>query len=184
MTHSNEIHLTEEQMAELVAASPRQLYQVNRNANEDPALAAMQAHIAECPECSDEIAALRETLALFCDATNAYADCQLDHIPAFRPPTPRRSFAQVNYWAAAAAAAVLLAAFMPLKTHLRREQGVPAAAPAVAKAQLPAPPPESDEALLEDVTRQLSASVPGPMEALADPTGSAAASTNATQRTN
>jgi hypothetical protein len=30
---------------------------------------------------------------------------------------------------------------------------------------------ESDEALLEDVDRELSASVPAPMQALADPTG-------------
>lgn len=176
-------HLNEEQIAELVAASPRQLRELSRNPDQDPSLAAIQAHAAECAECAAEIASLRESLALFRDASSAYADAQLDHMPVFRPPAQRPVLRQPAYWATAAAA-VLLAGFLPLQTHFRQREKAPAPVLPAEIAQHAAPPSESDEALLEDVTRELSATVPAPMEALADPTGSASTSTNTTQRTN
>jgi hypothetical protein len=77
---------------------------------------------------------------------------------------------QSTYWVAAAA--VVLAAFLPMQMlHRRALQPAPAFSVAVADS-----PVESDEALLEDVNREASASVPDPMQALVDPTSSVDAS--------
>jgi hypothetical protein len=73
------------------------------------------------------------------------------------------------YWLAAAA--IFLAALLPMQTLLRHKvqpaQAVAASAPSASVGS------ESDEALLDDVTREESASVPAPMQALADPATSA-----------
>jgi anti-sigma factor RsiW len=164
-------HLNEEQIAELLSASSREL-------GELPELAEAQAHAAACTECAAELVRMQESLAFFREASTAYADAHVQRVPAFQPPI-RRPFFQPALWATAAAA-VLLAAFVP--TQLRRPVP-PIQQPVNVQ---PAPPPsESDEALLESVNREVSESVPTPMAALADPTGSASqASQNSTQRTN
>lgn len=164
-------HLNEEQIAELLSASPSELQQV-------PGLTEAQAHAEACAECAAELSRMRESLALFREASTAYADAHLHRVPAFQPRM-RRPFYQPALWAAAAAA-LLLATFVP--TQLRRPVPPIAQAPVNTIQQVPS---ESDEALLESVNREVSESVPTPMAALADPAGSATqASQNSTQRTN
>jgi anti-sigma factor RsiW len=168
-------HLNEEQIAELVAASPRELTQ-------NPALAALQAHAFKCAECAAEVDSIRETIALFREASSAFTQSSLSNLPALRPPA-RVSLLHQPLWWAAAAAAVLLAAFLPSQIRLRQAANTPA--PTAVVAQRAAIESESDEALLEDVNRRLSASIPSAMAALADPTSNSLnASPNATQRTN
>jgi len=165
-------HLNEQLIAELLAASPREL-------RETPELAEAQAHAVACAECAAELTRMQESLALFREASTAYADAHLRRVPAFQPPV-RRPFLQPVYWAAAAAG-LLLAAFVP--TPLRHPARPAPQLPVVASPQQAAA--ESDEALLESVNREVSESVPTPMAALADPTGSnSQASQNSTQRTN
>jgi hypothetical protein len=165
-------HLNEQQIAELLSASPREVREV-------PELAEAQTHAAVCADCAAELARMQESLALFREASTAYADAYMRNLPAFQPPV-RRPFLQPAYWAAAAAA-VLLAAMVPAHLH-DPEQAVQQP---IAVAVQQAPPSESDEALLESVNREVSESLPSPMAALADPTGSAAqVSQNSTQRTN
>lgn len=148
-------HLTEEQFAELLAA-PR---------SADPANAAAQAHLAECPSCAAELAGVQDSLALFREASTALAEAHLREVP--RPALPVRRpvlLPYPAYWAAAAA--MLFAAFIPIERMRERSTApkppVLAQAPATHSA-------ESDEALLDDVNREISESVPTPMQALADP---------------
>ena len=75
---------------------------------------------------------------------------------------------QPAYWAAAAA--LVLAAFLPMQMmHRHSLQAAPAVATTVADR-----PAQTDEALLEDVNQAISASVPTPMQSLADPTADVA----------
>lgn len=167
-------HLNEEQIAELLAASTRELAT-------DSSLAGIQAHASDCPECSAEIARMKESLALFRMASTAFAEAHLKPAPAWQTPSRRLIMLEPVYWFAAAAA-VALAAFIPLQTAIRNPtQPVIQAPVAVAKHA----PAETDDALLQDVSRDLSESVPTAMQALADPTGSAPQSSQkSTQRTN
>jgi hypothetical protein len=168
-------HLNEEQIAELLAASPREFV-------EDSDLASLQAHASECAECGAEIARMKESLALFREASAAYAEAHLNRVPAWHPPARRPLMVQSAYWAAAAAA-VFLAALVPMQMAFRHRANPSAQPPVVAVTQHA--PAETDEALLDSVNRELSESVPTPMQALADPTGGAAnSSQNSTQRTN
>ena len=162
-------HLNEEQIAELLSASSSELQQV-------PGLTEAQAHAEACAECAAELSRMRESLALFREASTAYADAQMHRVPVFQPRM-RRPFYQPALWAAAAAA-LLLATFVP--THIPH----PIQPVVQQPAYMPQVPSESDEALLESVNREVSESVPTPMAALADPTGSGTqASQNSTQRT-
>ena len=150
-------HLTEEQFAELLAAP--------RSADAVSTTSAAQAHLAECPTCAAEIASMQESLALFREASTVLAEAHLREIP--RPAFPVRRPVLLPYPALwAAAAAMLLAAFIPIERmrerSTARESPVVAQAPASHNA-------ESDEALLDDVNREISESVPTPMQALADP---------------
>ena len=164
-------HLNEEQIAELLAASPGDLQQL-------PQLIAAQAHAAACAECAGELARMQQSLALFREASTAYAEANLHRVPVFRPRM-QRPLLQPVYWAAAAAG--LLLAVLPMQ--VRRPITPAPQTPVAATPQQNQP--ESDEALLESVNREVSESVPTPMAALADPTGSTSqASQNSTQRTN
>jgi hypothetical protein len=162
-------HLTGEQFGELLAAFPADgtMPIAPGSSNSDHALA--ELHVRDCPACAAELASLRESLSLFREATNAYANHHVRLLPPCSVPV-RHTALQPAYWAAAAA--VLLAALVPMQMLHRR---VPPPAPMVTS-QAISPTPESDEALLEDVNREVSESVPTPMQALADPTASVTAS--------
>jgi anti-sigma factor RsiW len=146
-------HLSEDQFGDLLASSA------------GPRLAFAEAHLLDCDQCAAELASLRESLSLFRQASNAYADNQLRRLPPVALPARGvlSPALQPTYWAVAAA--IFLTAILPLQT-LR--QHTFHAAPAVS-AGMPQSASLSDEALLQDVDSYTSASVPAPMQALADP---------------
>jgi anti-sigma factor RsiW len=158
-------HLTEEQFDQLLGSS-------NETACPDNDL--VEAHLLSCESCSAELASLRESISLFREASNAYANAQLMRQPNWILPTrPNRSRAFVPlYWAAATA--IFLTALLPLQMLRRHTSPAPQpeAATAFSVADRSA---QSDEALLEDVNSEVSASVPTSMQALADPTADASA---------
>ncbi|MGA1984132.1 MAG: hypothetical protein ABSG84_16910 [Acidobacteriaceae bacterium] len=152
-------HLTEEQFGELLSVSAR-----------GPALhnSLAEAHVQSCEQCATELASLRECLLLFREASTAYADNELRRMPEVTLPARRRRFLPVvepGYWVLAAAA-VFLVALLPMQV-VRQRAVQPASAVAASTSSVTA---ESDEALLEDVDREESASVPAAMQTLADPT--------------
>lgn len=156
-------HLTEEQFGELLSASAR-----------GPAANSLlaEAHLQSCEQCAAELASLRECLLLFREASTAFADNELRRMPQVTLPARRPMFLPVvepGYWVLAAAA-IFLAALLPMQV-LRQHTVQPASAVAASTSSATA---ESDEALLEDVNREESASVPAPMQTLADPTDSVA----------
>jgi len=154
-------HLTPEQFGELLAAA---------DSDASPNAALAEAHLLTCTRCSAELDELRQSIILFRNAVNAYADEQLQRRSRWTLPArlaPTRRFVPA-YWAAAAAA-MLLTALLPmqvLRHSARPAQPAAVASSAPANAQ-------SDEALLDDVDRAISTSVPTPMQALADPTADA-----------
>jgi anti-sigma factor RsiW len=168
--HISSPHLTEDQFGELLAGTS------------GPALESAKAHLLACEECASELAGLRDSVSLFRQASNAYADHELRSLPPVSLPTRGVLSPALTptYWLAAAA--LFLAAILPmqsLRQHTFR------AAPAVS-AGTPESASQSDEALLEDVDSYTSASVPAPLQALADPnlssTGITATNQNSDQR--
>ena len=150
-------HLTGEQFGELLARS---------SGSPEPSDALAEAHLRACAQCAAELAALRESLSLFREASTAYADRQLRLLPQWRIPV-RRHGLQPAYFAAAA---ILLLSVIPMQMAHRHSQlpksVVAAGASAVIAAGDQARTAESDDALLEDVSSEVSASVPAPMQAL------------------
>jgi hypothetical protein len=164
------LHLSSDQMSELLACAPD-------TACELAGLEASQAHLRVCPACTAEFASLREALLLFQEASIAHADREFGRLrnpsSLASPILPARGAAsQTLFWVAASA--VLMAGLLPPEVRWQRTLSTPT----VATAEAFAPPAESDEALLEDIDRQLSVSVPASMQTLADPTGDASAQTS------
>ncbi len=153
-------HLTEDQFGELLAASQEIA---------SPGATRAEAHLLCCKQCTSELDSLRESLSLFREASTAHADNELRRLPQMSLPARRLLLfpALDPAFLAAAAAAIFLVALLPMQGF--RQQTLQPAATASA----PSPSAESDEALLEDVNREVSASVPTPMQALDDPTASA-----------
>jgi hypothetical protein len=133
-----------------------------------------RAHLLACPQCAAELARLRDSLTLFRDATTAHADQLLRRIP--RVTLPSRSYRpalESAYWVTAAAMG--LAVLLPIKALRQPSLQQPLASTAgIAQADA-----QSDEALLDDVNRDISASVPASMQALDDPTGASPISAQA-----
>ena len=157
-------HLTAEQFGELLARSPGSPSLVD---------AVAEAHLRTCEQCAAELAGLRESISLFREASSAYADRQLRLMPRWRLPL-RRHIVQPAYFAAAA---ILLLSVVPMRLARRHsllpQPAVSAGAAAVVAAGDQAGAAESDDALLEDVNSEVSASVPTPMQALDNPVASA-----------
>lgn len=164
-------HLTGEQFGELMAGT-------TEAAGGELALA--EAHLLMCEQCAMELASLREAICFYREASNAYADEELRQRPRWILPARRstpRSLAPA-YWVAAAA--MLLTALFPLQL-MRRHSIAPAAASVSSVAASDAGrDTQSDEALLEDVNSEISASVPTSMQALADPSDDASTASIAT----
>ncbi len=171
-------HLSHEQLCDIVLArSPHPL---------SSDFAALQEHLSLCPACATELSNLRTSLSIFRDASTSFAQQELlrlrtgNRVESRSVHSLRSTALQPIYWAAAAAA-LLVAAVLPLSLH-RQSPPSPPSAPASAA---PAHTTESDEALLNDINQTLSASIPSPMQPLADPTASAAAtSSTSAQRKN
>lgn len=157
---NTQVHLTEEQFGELAERGT-----LSGNT-------AAQAHLHACQQCSAELNNMREALALFRETTSAFAErefARTRHIETTRFVPLHRTFSPAFAWATA----ILLMVGAGLPLSLRHKT------PAVATTHhttAAAPAQISDEALLDDINREVSASVPASMQALEDPTGSTSAS--------
>jgi hypothetical protein len=152
-------HLTDDQLAALLAAGAGSC-----RGNDSAA----ETHLLSCELCTAELEGMRESLSIFREASVACANTvyegRLDgKSREWVAKAQRPQMLHPAFWAAAAAM-LLTAVLLPLQ--MRR----PAAAISGAT-HSPTSSGESDEALLEDVNRDLAASVPSPMQALVDPTG-------------
>lgn len=157
-------HLTEEQFGELLSASC---------AGTSPG----EAHLDTCAQCAAEFAQLRDSLSLFRQATTSYASDQLR--PTALPARALSPTSERVWWTAAAA--LVLAAILPMQA-LRQHTQRPAASTASVQAAVK-DTSAADQALLEDISSVTSASVPTPMQALADPISANPSSTQtSTQR--
>jgi hypothetical protein len=167
-------HLTGEQFGELMAGK-------TEAAGVELALA--EAHLLVCEQCAAELASLREAICFYREASSAYADEELRQRPRWilpaRSSTPR-SLAPA-YWLAAAA--MFLTALLPLQVMHRHRAAPPAAGVSSVAASAAGRDTQSDEALLEDVNSEISASVPTSMQALADPSDDASTASIATSNT-
>ena len=157
-------HLTEDQFGELFLS------------HGDGRSTAAEAHLLVCEQCAAELASLRESLSLFRQASSAHAESELRRLP--QPVVWQRVVPFFEPMYILAAAALFLAALLPMQA-LRHYALQPAPVVATVAASQPA---ESDEALLDDVSREVSLSVPVSMQALADPSADDTAVQTSTQR--
>jgi anti-sigma factor RsiW len=142
--------------------------------------AAAEAHLLLCPACAAELANLRDSISLFRQASSNHASRELNSLQPLSLPTRSLLFPalQPTHWFAVAA--TLLVALLPLQTFRARPIQ---SAPAEAYSALESAEHQSDAALLDDVDREVSASVPTAMQALADPTQSETADSTITLQT-
>ncbi len=159
------LHLTHEQLCDLLLA--------DSSSPEAAGSTIVQEHLHACHTCAAEFENLRESLAIFREATSSYAS-QIAVPVVVRPASiapPHRYLMQPLYWAVAAA--LLVVTSLPFTLHRQ-----PAPEPTMATTttlHFSAPhAAESDEALLEDIDQQVFADVPAPMQPLADPTAQVA----------
>jgi hypothetical protein len=151
-------HLTTEQFGEMI----------ERGATEPDTVDAA-AHLAASDQCRAELQSMREALAFFRQSTSAFTERELGRshrVQTARFASIHRGFSPGLAWAAAGL--LVMAGGLPLS--LRHK---PAPVPVARHTAAPATAELSDEALLEDINREVSASVPASMQALADPTGDA-----------
>ena len=172
-------HLTHHQLCDLLLATPAQ--QNDASASEAQ-VSEIQDHLRNCYACAAELATLTTSLSGYRDTVHAVAQRDFTALPrtAPSPLLGHRSPLHPVYWAIAATA--LVVALLPFTTprhpSVVQPQPTRVAAPVAGST-------ESDAALLEDINEDLSASVPPPMQPLADPTPSSASNTDSpTQRTN
>jgi hypothetical protein len=156
---SSPLHLTSDQMSDLLAAPA------------ETDLRAAQAHLRTCVPCAAEFASLREALSLFQETSIAHADREFgrlryQHRTTYSMLSAHRPHSKTLFWVAACA--IVMAGILPLELRWQRTVSAPPAVVGVASAHTP----ESDEALLDDINREISVSVPASMQALANPTGS------------
>jgi hypothetical protein len=115
--------------------------------NGQPSMDAAQ-HLSGCMQCSGELASLRQTFGNFREAAVATAE----HHRRFVSPATSRRVPRMAWGLAAAALFVSIAA--PLAVHRHTPPVVGQVAPKASETM-------SDEALLDNVQNDLSASVPG-----------------------
>jgi hypothetical protein len=165
-SHRTDAHLTDAEFDALLMDSA---------AAQSPAA----AHLLCCTECAAELASLRGSIAMFREASSAYAEKELCSHPQAAVPGRRPFSPALEPGWCVAAAAVALAALLPAQ-WMRQHRPLPAPTAFTAAGVSSAP---SDEALLDEVDREMSASVPASMQPLADPTAdSTSSATTSTQR--
>jgi anti-sigma factor RsiW len=125
--------------------------------------AAAEAHLLLCPACAAELDHLRDSISLFRQASSNHASRELNNLQPLSLPTRSLLFPALQPTHRFAVAATLLVALLPLQSFRARPIQS-------AEAYAVADTTESDAALLDDVDREVSASVPTSMQALADPT--------------
>jgi hypothetical protein len=162
-------HLSNDEMVDLLACcsdGEQHSAEVVTNSRAD-------AHLLNCPTCAGEFASLRETLSLFREATVYHAGREFNRIerPQVHIFPTSGAYSQGLLWLAASA--ILMAGILPIEMRWQQALHPSPTVSATASARSG----QSDEALLEDINRELSASVPAPMQTLADPTGETADAT-------
>ncbi len=168
-------HLSHEQLCDVLLA--------DTSLAVEGSLDDQREHLSDCLICAAELELLSNSVSGFRALSIDYAERatqrQLQRpFASLYQDRSHKFFSQPLSWAAAA---LVLAVTLPL--GLRRHDPVPTLAPA--RVSTAAQSTESDEALLEGINQDLSSSVPSPMKALADPTGSETqAQSNNTQRKN
>lgn len=155
-------HLTHEQLCDLLL--------------DGTALDAAQEHLRDCLLCAAEFASLNQSLNTFRFSADAWATREwasrppsrllLNPPPAARTTSISRTFMGPALWAAAAA--LVIAATLPLTLH--RDQPAAPKTPAPAAVITQPNTSQSDEALLEEIDQTLSSPIPSPMQPLDDPT--------------
>ena len=129
-----------------------------------------ERHLQECQQCREELNSMREALALFRESAAAFAEREFARkrpVSARTLVAARRGFSPGLAWAAAGLLVIAAALPVELARYARQSPEVTHTTGSAA------PTHESDEALLEDINREVSASVPASMQALEDPTASA-----------
>jgi hypothetical protein len=169
-------HLTHEQLCDLLVIEPApDLHEAGR-------LDQLEEHLRDCEHCSAQLASLSQSLADFRSTTKAWAShewtSQQANSRSLHPLRPTRVLTLPALWAAAAA--LVIAAMLPLTQH---HNAPPAPAPQAAAIATQTPANQSDEALLEEIDQTLSSSIPSPMQPLNDPTAGLHSQSN-TQRKN
>jgi hypothetical protein len=184
------LHLTHEQLCDLIFAdlSPKPYSDSVLSFDRKHTPAVVEDHLRACLLCSAELKSLRDSLTLYRDASTAYACQEFAHTHiqwSSIAPAPHRYLSQPLYWAAAAL--TIVAALFPLSLH--RQQASPAPANAaltspqsVGSQTAVASATESDEDLLADIDQKVAADVPSPLEPLADPTATAAATSSTSEQ--
>lgn len=177
-------HLTHEQLCDLL------LFNRTSDSRElaSEKLEASREHVRDCHICAGELALITDSLTLFRSTADAWASHEWNHqsllqsskLKVARPRRISGLFARPAIWAVTAAAAIAIA--VPFTLHQLNGDHHSATTTASATTSRPNNVQvQSDEALLEEISQTVSSSVPGPMEALADPTAS---QTSNTQRKN
>ena len=149
-------------------------------------LTACQEHLRNCLICSAELEILRGAVARFQTTADILIDRELARRPlpasfdSIYAARSRKYSAPVFLWAAAAV--LLVGSLVPLSLlHLKpnpllSRPNVSSQVPSSRAAATVQPTdPDSDAALLEDIDQHLSASVPEPMQPLANPAETVAA---------
>jgi hypothetical protein len=159
---SHQDHLTDHQLSEVLIASLQE---------SSLHLEILREHLRDCTVCNDRLISLRRPLTLFRSTTTAWAD-QTSARRTWTPPlllARPASSRHLTRWMLTAAA-LLLAAAIPLALH--DHPFTPPHTGVATSSQPHARPstPIGDEALLEEVNQTLSSSIPTPMQPLADPT--------------
>jgi hypothetical protein len=174
------LHLTHEQLCDLILADSSLPLEGEFGSDRRPDSDVVQAHLRACLVCSAELRSLRDSLSHFRDASVSYARQEFAQSYAQRSSIspPQSYLSQPLYWTAAAV--VFVAALFPLSMHRQR----PVSSVTSTAASVSSPAAESDDALLADIDRKVSADVPSPMEPLADPTAGAASATSTSDQRN
>lgn len=148
-------HLTSEQMERML---------------HDPQAKANSLHLQVCPECVAELDELATTFSELRNTSTQHAITERKRAIV----TPTASRRSLSAWAYALAAAILFTAgILPLALHHNSDAREQAKTPRSVVHQ-----PISDEALLNSIQSDLSASVPEAMEPLATTTNSSNANTS------
>lgn len=154
-------HLSEAQFGELLAAPAKA---------SDSALTPAEAHVLTCEQCAAELASLRESIGLFREATTSFAVDQLRQMPPVALPARPAVSPALRSMVLACAAALVLAAFVPMQVlHQRSQEAARRAASTNNTSRIQHYATESNEALLDDVDQAASGSVPDAMQPLANP---------------
>ena len=168
-------HLTHEQICDLLLADKASPATAEQETH--------QQHLDSCLICTSEVDVLRTSVRSFRDVSVALADRALARKASTRPFSsiasnrPARYLTPAFFWAATG---ILFAAVLPLGLFHQNLNPFlkPHSAPMTATSTANTTPTlESDEALLEDINQDLSASIPSAMQPLAGPVSSSTAST-------